>query len=160
MSDDLSTMARMFEINAQIFQKATEGIEPEKWLVRPGNDSNHLLWLSGHVVVHRAIAAKILAAQWSAPWESLFVRGAKLVGPEQYPAANEILRAWKEVSEKLTASFANATAEVLRQPSPKDRPSLDGTIGGLVSFLCLHETYHVGQISYVRKFLGYGQVVG
>ena len=83
MSDDLSTMARMFEINAQIFQKATEGIEPEKWLVRPGNDSNHLLWLSGHVVVHRAIAAKILGAQWSAPWESLFVRGAKLVGPEQ-----------------------------------------------------------------------------
>jgi len=29
-----------------------------------------------------------------------------------------------------------------------------------VAFLAFHETYHVGQVSYLRKWLGYGQSVG
>jgi hypothetical protein len=29
-----------------------------------------------------------------------------------------------------------------------------------VTAMCFHETYHVGQMNYLRKLLGYGQTVG
>ncbi len=160
MSQDLSTITNMFKANAQIFEKATQDVPSEKWLTRPGNDSNHLTWIAGHVVVHRAMVAKMLGLPWSAPWEKLFARGAKLVTPEQYPPADELRRSFQEVSEKLAAALPGASDETLSKSVPKEQPSLDGTLGGTVALLCLHETFHVGQMSYLRKWLGHGQTVG
>ena len=49
---------------------------------------------------------------------------------------------------------------MLAKPAPKGPPSFDGKISGLVAFLAFHEAYHVGQVTYLRKWLGYGQSVG
>lgn len=160
MSTDLNTIGNMFNTNAYLFGRATDGISEEQWLERPDDSANHLLWIAGHVVVSRAGALKLLGGQWSAPWEKLFARGAKLAGREEYPSPAEVLRAWKEVTEKLAEALPNASKEILDQPSAKGAPSLDGTRGGTVGFLCLHETYHMGQLGLVRKTLGYGQTVG
>jgi hypothetical protein len=143
-----------------MFNKAIDGISPESWLVQPATDSNHLLWIAGHVVVHRGLAAKLLGAEWSAPWEKLFARGTKRADSEQFPSPHDIQESWKEVSERLTTALDNANARVLGTPALQGMPTFDGSIGGTVSFLCLHEIYHVGQMGYLRKWLGYGQVVG
>jgi len=94
------------------------------------------------------------------PCSSLFTRGATLAAQDQYPAVEEIRSGWDEVSTKLMASFSEAPADLLARPATKGPPSFDGKISGLVAFLAFHETYHVGQVSYLRKWLGYGQSVG
>ena len=160
MSRDFSTIAEMFKANAQIFEKATTGIPSEKWLTRPGDGSNHLTWIAGHVVVHRAMAAKILGCDWSAPWEKLFARGAKLVAPEQYPDPAELRRNFEEISTKVASALPKVSEEVLNKPVSKEQPSLDGTLGGTIALLCLHETFHMGQMTYLKKMLGHGQTVG
>jgi uncharacterized damage-inducible protein DinB len=160
MGADVPTIAKTFESNTHLFKKSTEGIPAEKWLATPGDDSNPLLWIAGHVVVHRALIPKLLGREWSAPWEKLFARGVKLAASELLPGVDEIERAWAEVSAMLTASLNSASAEVLAQPPAKLMPSFDGTIGGSIAFLSFHETYHLGQMSYLRKWLGYGQVAG
>jgi uncharacterized damage-inducible protein DinB len=160
MSNDLGQIAKRFKTNNTVFEKATQGVPPEKWLEQPGNDSNHLAWIVGHAVVHRALAAKILGADWSAPWEKLFARGAQRSSSERYPDATELQRAWQEVSEKLDAALPTASAEMLAAPVPEGKPSLDGTVGGSIALLCYHETFHLGQMCYLRKWLGYGQAVG
>lgn len=105
MSTEFATIANMFKTNAQAFDKAIQGVPPEKWLFRPSDNSNHLTWIAGHVVVHRAFVAKMLGLQWSAPWEGLFARGAKLVGPEQYPDPAELQRSFREICEKVLLRF-------------------------------------------------------
>jgi hypothetical protein len=160
MSNDSGQIANMFKTNSTAFNKATQGVPAEKWLEQPGTDSNHLTWIVGHAVAHRALAAKILGSEWSAPWETLFARGAKPVSPEQYPDANELQPAWREVSEKLNVALPKAPADKLSAPVAEERPSLDGTVGGTIALLCFHETFLVGQKSYLRKWLGYGQAVG
>lgn len=82
------------------------------------------------------------------------------MSPEQYPDAEELQRAWREVSEKLNAVLPKASADKLSAPVLEGRPALDGTVGGSIALLCFHETFHVGQMSYLRKWLGYGQAVG
>jgi uncharacterized damage-inducible protein DinB len=160
MAMDFSIIASMYKTNASGFEKGIEGIPQERWLRRPGDDSNHLTWVAGHIVVMRALVPRLLGREWSAPWEHLFARGSKLVAPEQYPDATEIKRAWHEVSGKLSATLENASAERLAQPAPQKEFSLDGRIGGAIALLSLHETYHVGQVGYLRKWLGYGNAVG
>jgi uncharacterized damage-inducible protein DinB len=102
---------------------------------------------------------KTLGQEWSAPWEGLFVRGAKLAAPEQYPGIDELVRAWDEVSGRLASSLASAPPEALAEPVSKGI-TLDGKISGKIAFLSLHESYHIGQMAYLRKWLGCGQTVG
>jgi uncharacterized damage-inducible protein DinB len=160
LSMDFSIIARMFQANEQSFEKAIARIPEEQWLVQPSFNSNHLTWIAGHIVVMRAIVPRILGLDWSVPWEGLFQRGAQLVPEEQYPAPAEIQRAWREVSDKLSAALANLSAETLARPVPNQTHSLDGTLGGSIALLSLHETYHVGQACHLRKWLGYGRAVG
>lgn len=160
MSTEFATIASMFKTNAQVFDKAIQGVAPEQWLVRPAQNSNHLAWIAGHVVVHRAFVAKMLGLQWSAPWEHLFARGAKLASPEQYPAPAELQRSFQEVSEKVASALPGISEETLRKMVPKGQPSLDGTVGGSIALLCLHESIHVGQMTYLRKCLGYEPAFG
>ena len=160
MDTDFANIEGMFKTNTDIVKKAFDGILPERWFLRPGDDSNHLMWVAGHLVVHRGAVLKSLGAEWETSWSALFTRGAKLATPEQYPEVDEIRSAWDDVSEKLLTSFAGASADMLAKPAPKGPPSFDGKISGLVAFLAFHEAYHVGQVTYLRKWLGYGQSVG
>ncbi len=157
---DLTAVKGMLDRNAQLFDKVTTADPSELWLSRPGDNSNHLTWITGHVVVHRGRICKLLGSNWSVPWESLFIRGAALEENAKYPSPGELQKAWKEVSENLATSLANASPEALSKPVNNPSPSLDGSIGGLVAFLCFHETYHVGQMGFMRKLLGCGQTVG
>jgi uncharacterized damage-inducible protein DinB len=160
MDTNFGYISGTFRTNTDIVNRATEGILPEHWFLRPGDASNHLMWVAGHLVASRGTVLKTLGSEWSDPWNSLFARGAKLAPPDQYPGSEEIRRAWKDVSEQLSASLASVPADLLAKPVPEGRRSFDGTVGGLVAFLAFHETYHVGQVSYLRKWLGYGQTVG
>jgi len=160
METDLANIEGMFKTNTDIIKKAIEGIAPEKWFLKPGNDSNHLMWIAGHLVVSRGAALKSLGGEWVVPWSSLYTRGAKLEAPEQYPEIEVIRNGWDDVSAKLLTVLPHATADLLERPAPKGPPSFDGKIRGLVAFLAFHETYHVGQVTYLKKWLGYGQSVG
>ena len=160
MDANFECISGMFKTNTDIVNRAIEGILPEHWFLKLGEASNHLMWVAGHLVVSRGTVLKTLGSEWSAPWSSLFARGAKLASTDQYPGVEEIRKAWKDVSERLSASLAAVPAEVLTKPAPEGRPSFDRKVGGLVAFLAFHETYHVGQVGYLRKWLGYGQIVG
>jgi uncharacterized damage-inducible protein DinB len=157
---ELSAVKGMFEINSQLFEKISSAVPAELWLSRPGDDSNHMTWVAGHAVVHLAMVTKMLGTPWTTPWEGLFKRGEKVQESAQYPTPLELQQAWKEVTERLRKALEDASAETLSRPIQAPSPSLDGTVGGLVAFLCLHETYHVGQMGFLRKMLGCGQTVG
>ena len=157
---ELTTTVSIFNANTQLFEKTVQGLSDEKWRAQPGPDSNPLFWIAGHVVVHRALVSRIVGMEWSAPWEKLFARGTKRLDAEAYPAPSEILTAWNEVSAKLSPAFDRMTPEFLSRPKLEGAMSLDGTVGGTVSVLSLHEAYHIGQMAYIRKWLGYGQTIG
>jgi len=60
----------------------------------------------------------------------------------------------------LAKSFEKATAEALDRVMPQRSSSFGGRAGGTVALLTFHESYHMGQLAYLRKWLGLGQLVG
>ena len=160
METDFKNISGMFRFNTDIISKAIDGVRSEDWFRTPGDDSNHLMWLLGHVVVHRGQVLKTLGIDWNSSWASLFARGSDRVDEAEYPTVDEMRAAWDEISQQLKAALRESSPEVLTKPAPQGPPSFDQTLSGTVAFYAFHDTYHTGQVSFLRKWLGYGQTIG
>ncbi len=160
MDTNFSNIEGMFKTNTDIVTKSIADISPEHWFARPGDDSNHLMWIMGHLVWSRGNVLKVLGGEWSNPYAAQFSRGAQVGCDSEYPSIEAMKIAWDEVSAKVAAIIADPSSEALSKAPPKGPLSFDGQVSGTVAFLAYHETYHVGQIGYLRKWLGYGQSVG
>jgi DinB family protein len=160
MDTDFKNIAGMFRANTDIVNKAIAGVEPDHWFRKPGDDSNHLTWVLGHLIVHRGQTLKVLGVDWDNAWAELFARGSERVADVQYPSVDKILNAWQDVSAKLSEALKTPPEEVMTKEAPKGPPSFDGKTSGTIAFYAFHDTYHVGQVSFLRKWLGYGQTIG
>jgi len=160
METSFSNIKGMYKVNTDIINMAIADVKTEDWFRTPGDDSNHLMWLLGHVVVHRGKVLTMLGADWNASWAPLFARGAQRGDAAQYPSVEEMREAWNQVSEQLKATLNGSSAEMLGSAPPEGFPSFDKQVGGSVAFFAFHDCYHTGQMSFLRKWLGYGQTVG
>lgn len=153
-------IANMFKANTDIVSKAVADVPNEDWFRAPSDDSNHLMWVMGHLVVHRGMTLKLLGGQWDTPWASLFARGAARVADQEYPSHEEIKAAWQQVSADLVPAVRNAPTDLLSNAPAQGMPTFDGKVSGTVSLLAFHDAYHAGQVAYLLKWLGYGQTLG
>src|SRR5215211_7317324 len=157
METDMTNTAGMFKTNTDIVNRAIADVDPEHWFKNPGDDSNHLMWIMGHLVVHRGHTLKTLGVDWNNEWVSLFARGTDRLADTAYPSAEEMRAAWEQVSAELANTLQQPPADMLAKDAPKGPPTFNGKVDGTVAFFAFHDTYHVGQISYLRKWLGYGK---
>ncbi|MGC1461864.1 MAG: DinB family protein [Terracidiphilus sp.] len=160
VAPELVTTAHIYKRNEVMLAKAIDGLSGEQWTQRPQETSNSALWILGHIVWARSMALKFLGVSWSAPWLTHFERGSKPEDASQYPSSDEVLAAWKELSASMPPALEAVPAEAMAAATSSQSPSLDGTVGGMVSFLAMHETYHVGQVVYLRRLLGHERIVG
>ncbi|HKG45473.1 MAG TPA: DinB family protein [Pyrinomonadaceae bacterium] len=160
METDFKNISGMFRANTDIISKAIAEVRAEDWFRKPGDDSNHMLWLLGHVIVHRGHVLKTLGNQWDSSWARLFARGEQRLDDTEYPPVDEMRNAWNQISEQLQAALREVPEEILAQPAPEGPPSFDKKLSGTIAFFAFHDTYHTGQLSFLRKWLGYGQTVG
>ncbi len=157
---EIAGAAGTFNQNARLLSKCFEGLTPEEWLRSPSESSNSILWITGHVIWARSVAVRLLGSAWERPWLAQFERGHKHVDGEQYPPAEVLVLGWQEASAALAQALEGATAEVLAAPAPPKAPSPDGKVKGMIDFLAFHETYHLGQVAYLRTWLGHNGVAG
>jgi hypothetical protein len=160
METSFSNIKGMYKVNTDIINMAIADVKTEDWFRTPGDDSNHLMWLLGHIVVHRGKVLTMLGADWNTSWAPLFARGAQRGDAAQYPSVEEMREAWNQVSEQLKATLNGSSAEMLGSAPPEGFPSFDKQVGGSVAFFAFHDCYHTRQMSFIRKWLGYGQTVG
>jgi len=156
----IATAAENYRFNSDFLVKMVSDLSPEEWLHRPGEKCNHIAWIVGHVVWTRKMLLGRLGKEWSQPWLGMFARGAKCEDDAAYPSPDTLLDAWREVSGVLAGTLDKVSEEALSQPATSGPPSADGKVSGIVSFLAIHETYHIGQASYLRGWLGHKGLMG
>lgn len=156
----IADAAAEFHNNTGLVERVAAGIEPSQWLSRPNEHSNHFLWVAGHMLWARQGVTRFLGAQWQHPGLEVFARSSKIDSSLVYPSPDQLLAAWKESDIALSRLFETITAEALDAPAPPRPPSPNGKLSGLVGVLAWHETYHLGQLSYLRGWLGYPGLFG
>ena len=158
----IANIAHQYAINTDLFNRCTADIQPDHWFAQPCDASNHLMWIAGHMLNTRSgVILRSLGKQPASYWGDLFARGGGLAARSKYPSPEQIRSAWGKVADELATALAKVPDDVLSRPVPDSpAPKFDGKVGGLIAFFALHEAYHVGQLAYLRKFLGYSQLVG
>jgi hypothetical protein len=152
-------MAKIFTINDDIVSRAIDGLTEQQLWARPTESNNPMLWILGHFVQTRTELLALLGEAVDTGWGDRFARGAALGYRAQYPQREEVQRVMNAVRVRLHAKLATLDDEQLRQPPAVAVPCAD-TLADAIAGFALHDCYHVGQIGYLRKALGFPALVG
>jgi hypothetical protein len=144
----------VYGVNRRLFDQVFEGLSPEQLVKSPSDASNPILWIAGHVANTRFGLCAMLGRKLHRPWGDIFNRAAARPAADGYPEASVIRGAWSEVGAALMARFEELTDVELGAPAPVPFPIPDQSMRGAIAFLAYHEGYHLGQMSYLRKWLG------
>ncbi len=156
----IAAAAAEFHTNTGFLERVTSGIEPGQWLSRPHANSNHIAWIAGHLVWARQALIGRLGGEWAHPGLEIFARSAKIDSSVVYPSPEALLAAWREAAGVLDKAMETVSDAALDAPAPPGPPSPNGKLSGMVGVLAWHETYHLGQIAYLRSWLGCPGIFG
>ncbi len=159
MNARLSPVVEQLKLNAWLFERALAGLTDEEAARRHLERGNTIQWIAGHLTVSRYSIASLAGLPDEPPFGGAFARGAPLGEPASYPPLSAILEQWRTVGNRVAERLPALTDADLDALAPVRLPIGDRTILGGFAFLALHETYHVGQLGYLRRLLGKGAVV-
>src|SRR5687768_10079107 len=155
MEPAVQALADQFTVVTNSYLKALDGLDRDTLLTRPGARSNPALWVAGHLVQSRARLINILGGRRELPWPELFRTGSIVVDPTAYPDASAVVAQWRELTEELMRRLESVDAAALAADAPARVASPDGTLRGAIALFAFHEGYHVGQLGFLRKWLGH-----
>lgn len=158
MTERLGTARLLLEINARLFRDALSGVAAREAELRPNELTNHIAFLACHLLDARFFLLEILGAQAVNPFARLLEGASGIEEIEEFPPLEDVLTAWKELDEALRRRLDALTDDDLDAPCKQSFPVDDRTLLGALSFLVQHDSYHVGQLCYVRKYLGHPPV--
>lgn len=156
----IAAAAGEFRSNTNSLEKVVAGIPAEKWLSRPNDHSNHIEWIAGHMLWARQALIARLGMKWEYPGLDVFARSTKIQEGTAYLAPEALLTAWRDAAKELGQALEAVTEEALAAPAPPGPPSPDGKLSGFVAVLAWHDTYHLGQLAYLRGWLGFPGMFG
>ena len=154
MLPELEATARFYATSERMLKRLTGDFAPADWSAR--DEAGHTpRWVVGHIATYRRkVAAMMGVPQPEAPWEAAFVKGSS---PADVPADLDIqavLDAFQAAHAAITGRWEALTAEAAAAPFGRALPDGSDTIGGAISFMAWHETYHMGQLGLLRRLAG------
>jgi uncharacterized protein YndB with AHSA1/START domain len=156
----VAPLALIFTINDSLASRTFEKVAADDLWRRPTDRSNPMLWIMGHMISTRAQIPKMFGDACDTGWGDLFARGASLGNADGYPTHDAVKAVSQEVNARLYATLGRLTDADLARPALRAPTPAIATIADQIAFLVMHDTYHVGQLAYVRKALGHAGVVG
>lgn len=153
--------AQLLPVHASLAAKAVGGLTAGELLRQPGEHGNPMLWILAHVVATRGDLLKMLGASWDQPaWAGAFARGTARPAAADYPPLAQVLATLTATEGSLRAALDTLTDEQWSAPSPRSFPVADKSMRGALAFFVFHEAYHVGQLAYLRRWLGHSGLAG
>ena len=141
-----------------MLRRALEGVSADGALERPNERTNHMAFLAVHVLDARFFLLHYVGGSAENPFAELLDGASSIEEVSYFPGASEVLEAWESLEATLEERFGSLTDSELDAPSPQGFPIDDDSVLGGVAFLVQHDSYHVGQLAYVRKYLGHPAV--
>lgn len=152
----LHPVAAIFRLNTRLLHNCLAGVSEELAGRRMAPGTNSLAFLAAHLEDSRHYVCRQLGREIANPLAEVLNRGRNLdeVGP--LPPVAAILEAWDAVSAHLLSLCEELKEEEILREAGFRFPGTDGTLGGMLTFMAQHDSYHIGQMALLRAQLGLG----
>lgn len=146
-----------------MLHRFVDDLKPSEFNHRPTPEANCAAWIIGHLTcIDRRMLNRF---PWATPpvvqreFEARFSTKGDAPKAKDYGDPVELLRLFDAHRDSLIEQVRQADEAVLSGPCPFPMPTFVSSMGDALSFLALHTTMHSGQITIIRRSLGYPPVV-
>lgn len=154
MDPRIAPLAGILRLNNRLFANCLVGLTESQCHDRPSDTTNSAAFVAAHLAEARFWGLKILGAEKPNPLEKYLGQWKGIDEITTWPSLDEIKAAWAEASAALDKRMAAITAKELDGPSGSQMPIEDSSVLGLFGFMVQHDSYHLGQLSMLRKHAG------
>lgn len=152
MKKSIYPLEVIFNLNQRLFTNTLTGVTDEQATERNSAHNNPVNWLAAHTVWARYLMLVFLGKPISNPYATLFDNFKPYDAALTYPSLEEVKNEWQKATALLKDAIASVSEEQLAADGPIKNPSGDFSNGGTLSFLAQHESYTIGQMSYLKKY--------
>ncbi len=160
MNQKVKLIASQYRLNSSFVATALKGMSEADISARIQDGGNSMKWIVGHMAWSRFLLNQHLGGDDENPFGDLFKRGAEVKPESECPSLDEIRKVWDDIAAKVDKRLDELSDHELAAPLETQYPINDGTVMGAIAFLSLHETYHVGQLAYIRCLHGGDGITG
>lgn len=159
----IEQMLKQYRLLTDWYISVLEDIKSEDGSKIISENTNSLEWLADHLIVGR-YRNIVRLGQQAEPYKYLDTFVDQTLPPsnfsafdrnKKYPGLTECTQEWSKYSKIFIDTLKSADEIFLKTEMPLGVPTGGKTIEDLLTFVVLHETFHIGQMSIIRKALGY-----
>lgn len=143
----------MLNLNTLLFNNTLAGVTEEQSEERLSGHNNSFKWIATHTVWARYNLLAFLGKPAANPYQGLFENFKAFDASDKYPSVEEIKKEWQKISDLLKDAVSSVSEEHLAANAPIKNPIGDFTNGGTIAFLVEHESYDIGQLGFLKKYL-------
>lgn len=150
MKPSADTYADLFTMNFQAVRALVRDVTEDEARRPPDGRQNPMLWIAGHVTTYRVEALSILGAT---PGRGLGLKASfgkdMHADPATWPSLAQVVADFSELHPVLVETLKGLGDAAF----DKMTVTPGGTKVPAIVFMHFHESYHVGQLGYVRTWL-------
>lgn len=157
MMETKDRLLKQFDWVNHWFTNALDGFTDEESNRRVSPHMNHVKYLAGHLVNAQYGLEPVAGINIERKWDDLFAGLGQTKAQDNfpYPSIDEIKEEWKKIYHALRKSLEKLSVKDLAGEMPDGGMGasgiFDGSKGDYWAFINLHQMYHVGQISLLRR---------
>ena len=154
MDPRLAPLADTLHLNTRLLTNCLAGVDDALALRRITPVTNSMAFLVAHLTDARHFLADFLGAPLANPLTGVLEYGKGQDDIGELPPLADLLAAWHGISAHLVEVLPAVGAERLDAASGLRFPIEDRSLLGSVAFLVQHDSYHLGQLSLLRRAFG------
>jgi uncharacterized damage-inducible protein DinB len=154
MDPRVAPLASILDLNTDLLLNCLDGLDDDEARRRLRSGGNSIAFLAAHLTDSRHFLATRIGRPLDNPLAGALADARGIEDVRTWPPLDEIRRAWLAVSDHLAAALAALPTSELARASAHRFPVDDGTLLGMVAFLTQHDSYHLGQVAFLRRQLG------
>lgn len=154
MDPQVAPLHAMLELNTDLLLNCLDGLTDEEARRRLAGGGNTIAFLAAHLTDTRHFLANRLGHPIANPLSRYLAQASSIDDIVEWPTLTEQREWWRTVSRHLGQVVAARTAEELRRPDVHRFPMGDSSELGMIAFLAQHDSYHIGQMGFLRRQLG------
>jgi hypothetical protein len=157
MDEALRSHVAVLDLNSRLFRNCLVDIDDKKACERPNEHTNNMAFIALHLVDARFYMGKLMGIAGDSPFKKRYEDVTTIAEIEGFPSVSQLLSAWNEISSKLMNRFPELTPEELEADYQEYELPIDSkSIFGAIAFFLEHESFHIGQLAFLRKYFKQG----
>ncbi len=153
--DSRDQLLYMVNTNQAVLKRLLDDVTPEDSMVRGEEQLNHICWLVGHLLntnINALSLAGVTVEDYQ-KWGKIFGGGSEISDdPSVYPSWVDLRERLFRIYEQMKGTYSRLSDDELARMVGDDKGKVP--LWQRLSFFCMHDFYHAGQIVHMRKILG------